>query len=111
MLDRGFRDRPEEQPVQGLESDVLGELLPASGAGGGNTETARRGHQGFRGAYCGRPGRPDGSSAETGGEGRNDLPSGLLRLSSGTSPGGRGRGLPAAVLETRLGGRSGHPEV
>src|SRR3954471_24981980 len=38
--DRGFRDRSEEQSLQGLESDVLGNLLSASGEIGGNTETA-----------------------------------------------------------------------
>ena len=42
VLDRGVRGRSEEQFVQDLESDVLGELLSASGAGGGNTETARQ---------------------------------------------------------------------
>ena len=37
MLDRGVRGGSEEQPVQDLESDVFGELLSASGTGGGDT--------------------------------------------------------------------------
>src|SRR6266545_3158127 len=36
VLDRGVREGSEGQPVQGLEPDVLGELLPTSGAGGGS---------------------------------------------------------------------------
>src|SRR5262245_26765875 len=100
MLDRGFRERPEKQSVPGLEPDVLGELLSAGGAGGGDTETAWRRHQGFRGADRGRPGCSDGGGAETGVAGRVDLSSGLVWLSSGTGAGERGRGLQAAVLET-----------
>src|SRR6185295_12721681 len=41
VLDRGLRGRSEEQPLSDLEQDVLGELLPASGGGGGDTESAR----------------------------------------------------------------------
>src|SRR6266545_6583261 len=37
-LDRGLRSRSEEQPVSDLEPDVVGELLSASGAGGGDTK-------------------------------------------------------------------------
>jgi hypothetical protein len=40
-----------------------------------------------------------------------DLPSGLLRLPAGQVGGGRGRGLPAALLGVQLGDRFGHPEV
>src|ERR1700738_119920 len=111
MLDRGLREGPEEQSVPGLEPDVLGELLAAAGAGGGNTEAAWWGHQDFGGADRGRPGRSDGSGTQTGSEGRGDLPSGLVRLPSRASPAGRGGGLPAALLENRLGDRSGNPEV
>src|SRR5664279_1443681 len=35
---RGVRDRPEEQYVQGLELNVLGVLLPSSGARGADSE-------------------------------------------------------------------------
>ncbi len=38
-----------------------------------------------------------------GGEGRTDLPSRLLRLPAGTVRAGRGRGVPAALLEERTG--------
>ena len=47
---RGVRDGPEEQPLQDLESDVLGVLLPAAGA-------ARRDSEGQAEA-CGRWGFP-----------------------------------------------------
>ena len=43
---------------------------------------------------------------QTGDEGRGDLPSGLVRLPSGAVCAGRGGGLPAALLEDRLGDRS-----
>ena len=39
---RGVRQGSEEQPVQDLESDVLGVLFSASGDGGGDTEAAWR---------------------------------------------------------------------
>src|SRR5664280_2472547 len=73
-----------------LEQDVVGELLPATGAGGRNTEAAWRGHSNVRSALRVRSGGPDGGSAETGGEGRGDLPFGLLRLSSWAVSGGCG---------------------
>ena len=41
------------QPVQGVEPDVLGHLVSAPGAGGGDTEAARRRHEGARGAHGG----------------------------------------------------------
>src|SRR5712691_10318034 len=40
-VDRGVRGRPEREPVQALESALVGELLPAAGAGGRDTETGR----------------------------------------------------------------------
>ena len=39
----GVRGGSEEQPVQDLEPDVVGDLLPAPGEGGGNPEGARAG--------------------------------------------------------------------
>ena len=45
-------------------------------------------------------------AAQAGGEGRADLPSGLLRLPAGPVGPRRGAGVPAAVLEVRLGYRS-----
>jgi hypothetical protein len=85
-----------------LESDVLGELLPAAGAGGGDTEIAGR-HEGLGCADRGGSGRSDGGRQEAGAEGRADLSSGFLRLPARAFGPGRGRDLPAAVLEERLG--------
>src|SRR5664280_1295673 len=99
VLHRGLRSRSEQQSVQDLEQDVFGELLPATGAGGGDTEAAWRGYPNVRGTLCVGSGRSDGGSAETGREGRGDLPLGLLRLPSGAVPERRGRGLQEAVLE------------
>ena len=64
-----------------------------------------------RGAHGRRQGRADGCRPASGGEGRADLPPGFLWLSAGTLGAGRGRGLPAAVLEVRLGDRHRHPGV
>src|SRR5438876_2639104 len=94
-VDRGVREGSEGQPVQDLESDVLGVVLPAAGARGADTEAARRGCQDFRGAFGGRPGRADGSRPGAGGEGRADLPARLPRLPPGGGPGGRGGQGPA----------------
>jgi hypothetical protein len=49
--------------------------------------------------------RPDGGGPQAGGEGRADLPPGLLRLPAGQVGPGRGGGMPAALLEDRLGDR------
>ena len=57
---------------------------------GRNTEAAWRGHSNVRSALRVRSSGPDGGSAETGGEGRGDLPFGLLRLSSWAVSGGCG---------------------
>lgn len=62
-VDRGVRRRPEEEPVQALESDVLGELLSTAGADGGDTEAGWTGDQSARRAHRGRPNRPDGCGA------------------------------------------------
>ena len=81
---RGVRVRSEEQPVQDLEPDVVGDVLPASGEGGGDTEGAWA--AGTR--ILGVPTVAD-RVAQTvvaqgaGGEGRADLPPGLLRLPAG----------------------------
>ena len=108
---RGVREGSEEQSVQDLESDVVGDLFSASGDGGGDTETAWRWDQNPRGADDRGQGRPDGGGPEAGGEGRADLSPGLLRLPAGPVGPGRGGGMPGAVLEERLGDRFGHPEV
>src|SRR5512132_2645502 len=60
VLARGLREGSEGQPVQDLESDVVGQLPAAAGAGGGDTQTAWRGDQGAWGAHGRRigPARP-----------------------------------------------------
>src|SRR5437867_2073472 len=40
---RGVRRGSEEQPLQDLESHVVGDVLPTSGASGGHSEEGRRG--------------------------------------------------------------------
>src|SRR5260370_920625 len=85
---RGLEEGSEEQAVQDLEPEALGELLPASGARGGNTEIAWRGHQNSGGARRGGPDCPDGRGPEAGGEGRTGLPPRLLRLPARAVPAG-----------------------
>src|SRR5919106_1851630 len=65
----GVRGRSEGQPLQDLESDELGVLLPASGQGGGDPQAARR-----RGPNAGRAddrgqGRADGGGHASGATG------------------------------------------
>src|ERR671934_1795970 len=99
MLRGGLREGSERKSVQDLEPNVLGKLLSTCGARGGDTEAAWRGHQDFRGADRGGPGRPDGGGAQAGGEGRTDLPSGLVRLPAGAVRTARGRQVPTTMLE------------
>ena len=54
---------------------------------------------------------PDGGGPAAGGEGRTDLSSRFLRVPAATVGSGRGRGMSGAVLEERLGDRSGYSEV
>ena len=106
-----FEDDLQGESVQDLEPDVLGKLLSPSGAGGGNTETARRRDPDARGAHRRGQDRADGGRGASGGTGGTDVPPGLLWVPAGTVGPGRGRGMPGALLEDRLGDRSGHPEV
>ena len=110
-VDRGVREGSEGQSVQDLESDVVGVVLPAAGACGGDPEGAWRRHQNAGCADRGRSGRADGGGRGAGGEGRADLPSGLLRVPPEAFRARRGGRVPAAVLADGLGDRSGHPEV
>src|SRR6185312_6273645 len=105
-VDRGVREGSAGQPVQDLEPDVLGVVLPAAGAGGGDREGARAGHQNAGGAHRGRSGRADGGGPGAGGEGRADLPSGLLWVSPEAFRARRGGRVSAAVLADELGDRS-----
>ncbi len=51
-IDRRVRAGPEGEPLQALESDVIGELFSGAGAGSRNTEgTWQRRSQGPRGAH------------------------------------------------------------
>src|SRR6266508_3085473 len=60
-IDRRVRAGPEGEPLQALESDVIGELFPSAGAGSRNTEKARaRRGQSPRRAHRSRPHRSDG---------------------------------------------------
>ena len=83
---RGVREGSEEQSVQDLESDVVGVVLSASGAGGGDTEAAWRRHQDARGSRPSRTGSrrrwwpavwSEGSSRSS------------IRTPTATGPGGR----------------------
>src|SRR6478735_7336997 len=78
---RGVRQGSEEQPVQDLESDVLGVLFSASGEGDGDTQAAWRWDESPWGADDFGQGGPAGGGQEAGVEGRTDLSPGLLRLS------------------------------
>ena len=109
-VDRRVRAGPEGEPLQALESDVLGDVFPAAGACGGDTEEGRR-REDARGAHRGRQDRPDGRSHVFGAGGGAVVPSRLLRLSAWTLGVGRGGAVPAAVLEVRLGDRSRSPGV
>src|SRR3954453_10213305 len=61
---------PEEQSVQGLESDVVGLVLSAPGARGGDRKAARRGEAHAGHPDRGRPHRPNGGGQAPGGTGR-----------------------------------------
>ncbi len=93
-------ERDLKEPVQALESAVVGELLPAAGAGGGDTQGRREGGASARCAHGRGPDRPDGGQDVSGADGGAGVPPGLLRLSSEAVGVGRGRGLPGAVLGT-----------
>ena len=105
------RGRSEEQPLQDLEPDELGVLLSAPGASGGDTEAARWRGPLARRAHDRRPGCPNGGGHVPGGEGGAPVPPRLLWLPAGKGSLGCAGGVPAAVLEVRLGHRSRCPEV
>src|ERR1700722_19001087 len=108
---RAVRRGSAEQSVPDLESAVIGVLLPASGEGCGDTETPWRWDENpWHTDDCGQ-GRPDGGGPQAGGEGRTDLSSRFLRVPATTVGSRRGRGMSGAVLEDRLGHRSGYSEV
>ena len=63
-VDRGLREGSEGQPVQDLESDVVRDVLPAAGAGGGDREGTWDGHENARGARRRRQDRADSGGRE-----------------------------------------------
>jgi hypothetical protein len=103
------RGGPQGEPLQALEPAVVGELLPAAGARGRDTE-ARRQPENSRGADGRGQGRSDGRGRVPGARGGASLPPRLLRLPAGPLGAGRGRGLPGALLASGLGLGPG-PEV
>src|ERR1700682_5141807 len=81
-VDCGFRKEPEREPVQDLESDVVGQLPSTAGAHGENTESERWGEE------TGHPDRigsdwANGGEVEVGADGGPAVPSGFLRLQAG----------------------------
>src|SRR5260370_16281743 len=86
-VDCGLRKEPEREPVQDLESDVVGQLLSAAGADGEDTESKRRGKEAGHTDRVGSD-RADGGGVETGAGGG---PPGLFRFPRAT-PRGVGAG-------------------
>ncbi len=104
-----FEAGPFGEPFQALESALVGELLPAAGACGRDTE-ARRQLEGSRGADRRGQGRADGRVRVPGAWGGASFSPRLLWVSAGPLGAGRGWGLPGALLASGLGSRFG-PEV
>src|SRR5215472_5475187 len=96
-VDCGFRKGPEREPVQDLESDVVGQLLSAAGADGEDTERhwweKETGH-----TDCGGSDRATSGEVEIGTDGGPAVPSGFLRLSAGEVGAGRSGASAAAML-------------
>src|SRR5512132_2267383 len=111
LHDRDVREGSEEQSLQDLEPDVLGQLLSAPGAGGGGTETAWRRHPGSRGAHRRGQNRADRGGRPAGESGGTEIPPRLLRVPAAPVGTGRGGHVPGTLLVVRLGDRFGHPEV
>src|SRR5215469_1022192 len=81
-VDCGFRKGPEREPVQDLESDVVGQLLSATSADGENTESQRGGKKIGHTDRVGSD-RATSGEVETGARGGPAVSSGFLRLSAG----------------------------
>ena len=88
-----------------------GTYFPPPGAGGGNTETPWWGDQDARGTYDRRSRCANGGGHVLGRAGGTEVPSRFLWLPSVQGSVGCGRGVPAAMLEVRLGHRPRCPEV
>src|SRR5215469_5208217 len=96
-VDCGFRKEPEREPVQDLESDVVGQLLSTAGADGENTESQ---WWGKKAGYtdCGGSDRATSGEVEIGTDGGPAVPSGFLRLSAGEVGAGCSGAGAAAML-------------
>ena len=98
-----YEQDTKEQPVQAVESALVGELLPAAGEGRGDTEGRGQRGPNPRGAYRRRPDRPDGSGHVPGAAGGAGVPSGLLWLSVRGGRRWMRWGCAGELLEERLG--------
>jgi hypothetical protein len=94
----------KNNPVQTVESPVVGELLPTAGQSRADTKGWGQRGQNSRGAHCGRSDRPDDGSHVFGAGGGTHLPPRLLWLPSGPFCFGCSGEIPGALLEERLGG-------
>src|SRR5438034_9556941 len=110
-VDRGVREGPQGEPLQALEPDVLGELLPTASSDGRDTEAGRARGPCPRCAHRGGQDRSDGREDVPGAEGGAYLPPRLLRVPTGAVGAASGGGLPGAMLEAGLGHRPGHHSV
>src|SRR5215831_10679557 len=81
-VDCGFRKGPEKEPVQDLESNVVGQLLSTAGADGENSESKRWGKKAGH-TDCGGSDCATGGEVEIGAGGGPAVPSGFLRVSTG----------------------------
>ena len=97
QIDCGFRKEPEREPVQDLESDVVGQLLSAAGADGEDTESQRWGKEAGHTDRVGSD-RATGGEVETGAGGGPAVPSGFLRVSTGEVGAGCSGAGAAAML-------------
>src|SRR5450759_673904 len=98
-IDRGVREGPQGEPLQALESDVLGELFPTPGPEGGDPEAGRAGSPDPRGAHRGRQDRSNGRKNVLRAHGGTAVPPGLVRIPAGAIGAAGGGALPGAVLE------------
>src|SRR5579872_5586107 len=92
-VDCGLR----EEPVQDLESDVVGQLLSAAGADGEDPESKRWGKEAGHTDRVGSD-RAAGGEVETGAGGGPAVPSGFLRVSAGEVGAGCSGAGTAAML-------------
>ena len=108
---RRVRRQGEEQPLQAVEPDVLGQLPAGAGAGGPHTKGAWGGGQDARRAEHGRPGGPDRGGDAAGRDAGADLPPGQLRLSSWAFRPRRAGRDAQALLESGLDTGPRHPRL